>query len=208
MAAAAKALGYEYLAITDHSKAMAMTNGLSPERLAQAHRERPSHQRQAQGDHAAGRERGRHPRGRADGLRGRHLKELDIVVASPHVSLKQDAKKATDRLLRAIDNKYVNIIGHPTGRLINGRAGLPLEMDKIIKAAADSGTALEINAGYPRPGPQRHQRPRARPQAGRDAQHRHPDCVTATGELRARLPAEVRRRPRGGRGCTATAKKS
>jgi DNA polymerase (family 10) len=78
------------------------------------------------------------------------LKLLDIVVASPHVSLKQDSKKATDRLLRAIDNKYVNIIGHPTGRLINGREGLPLELDKIFDRAAKSGTALEINAGYPR----------------------------------------------------------
>ena len=71
-------------------------------------------------------------------------------MASPHVSLKQDARKATDRLLRAIENKYVTIVGHPTGRLINRREGLPLEMDKIIRAAADSGTALEINASYPR----------------------------------------------------------
>src|SRR5438094_1864404 len=78
------------------------------------------------------------------------LKLLDIVVASPHVSLKQDARKSTDRLLRAIDNKYVTIIGHPTGRLINGRAGLPLELDKIFDRAAKNGTALEINAGYPR----------------------------------------------------------
>ena len=78
------------------------------------------------------------------------LTELDIVVASPHVSLKQDAKKATDRLLRAIENRYVNIIGHPTGRLIDRRPGLPLDFDPIFKAAAADGTALEINAGYPR----------------------------------------------------------
>ena len=51
------------------------------------------------------------------------LAELDIVVASPHVALKQDEKKATDRILRAIENRYVNIIGHPTGRLINRRRG-------------------------------------------------------------------------------------
>ncbi|MGN6725685.1 MAG: DNA polymerase III, partial [Tepidisphaeraceae bacterium] len=78
------------------------------------------------------------------------LKELDFVIASPHVSLKQDAAKATDRLLRAIDSKYVNIIGHPTGRLINSRAGLPLEIEKIVRRAADAGVALEINAGWPR----------------------------------------------------------
>jgi DNA polymerase (family 10) len=78
------------------------------------------------------------------------LAQLDIVVASPHVSLKQDAKKATERLLRAIENKYVNIIGHPTGRLINRRDGLQLDMGRIIQDAAQSGTALEINASYPR----------------------------------------------------------
>ncbi len=78
------------------------------------------------------------------------LKELDIVIASPHLSLKQDTQKSTDRLLRAIDNRYVNVIGHPTGRLINGRDGLPLDLEPIFQAAAASGTAMEINASYPR----------------------------------------------------------
>ena len=78
------------------------------------------------------------------------LAELDIVVASPHISLKQDSAKATDRILRAIDNRYVNVIGHPTGRLIFGRDGLPLNFPRIFKAAADTGTALEINAAFPR----------------------------------------------------------
>jgi DNA polymerase (family 10) len=150
MAAAAKALGYEYLAITDHSKAMAMTNGLSPERLLKHIENVHRISGRLKGiTLLAGSEVDILADGRMD-YEDDILKELDIVVASPHVSLKQDAKKATDRLLRAIENKYVNIIGHPTGRLINGRAGLPLEMDKIIRAAADSGTALEINAGYPR----------------------------------------------------------
>jgi DNA polymerase (family 10) len=150
MAAAAKALGYEYLAITDHSKAMAMTNGLSPERLLKHIENVHRISGRLKGiTLLAGSEVDILADGRMD-YEDDILKELDIVVASPHVSLKQDAKKATDRLLRAIENKYVNIIGHPTGRLINGRAGLPLEMDKITRAAADSGTALEINAGYPR----------------------------------------------------------
>jgi DNA polymerase (family 10) len=78
------------------------------------------------------------------------LKELDIVVCSPHVALKQDEKKATDRIVRAIETRYVNIIGHPTGRLIGGRAGLPLEMSKVVEAAAKAGVALEINSGWPR----------------------------------------------------------
>jgi DNA polymerase (family 10) len=78
------------------------------------------------------------------------LAELDYVVASPHVSLKQDDVKATDRIVRAIETKYVNVIGHPTGRLIDRRAGLPLNFERVFKAAAATGTALEINAGYPR----------------------------------------------------------
>jgi DNA polymerase (family 10) len=78
------------------------------------------------------------------------LKELDIVIASPHFSLKQNETKATDRLKRAIDLRYVNIIGHPTGRLINRREGLPLDFSQIVERAAANGTALEINASYPR----------------------------------------------------------
>jgi DNA polymerase (family 10) len=78
------------------------------------------------------------------------LADLDIVIASPHVSLKQDEQKATDRMLRAIENRYVNIIGHPTGRLIGGREGLPLNFPKVFEAAAKAGVALEINSGYPR----------------------------------------------------------
>jgi DNA polymerase (family 10) len=78
------------------------------------------------------------------------LAELDIVIGSPHVALKQDERKATDRILRAIDNRYVNLIGHPTGRLINRREGLPLDFPKVFDRAAKAGVALEINSGYPR----------------------------------------------------------
>ena len=78
------------------------------------------------------------------------LAELDWVVASPHVALRQEEKKATDRILRAIDNPYVNVIGHPTGRLINARAGLPLDFAAVYQRAAETGTALEINASYQR----------------------------------------------------------
>lgn len=150
MAATAKALGYEYLAITDHSKALAMTNGLSVERLKQHIKDVHRIGDKLKGiTLLAGSEVDILADGRMD-YEDDVLKELDIVVASPHVSLKQDAKKATDRLLRAIDNRYVTLIGHPTGRLINGRDGLPLDMGKIIELAAQTGTALEINASYPR----------------------------------------------------------
>ncbi|HEX3356095.1 MAG TPA: DNA polymerase/3'-5' exonuclease PolX [Tepidisphaeraceae bacterium] len=150
MAAAAKAAGYEFLAITDHSKAMAMANGLTVDRLIKHIEQIHKVSDKLKGiTLLAGAEVDILADGRMD-YEDDVLKLLDIVVASPHVSLKQDTKKATDRLLRAIDNKYVNIIGHPTGRLINTREGLPLEMDKLFKAAAANGTALEINAGYPR----------------------------------------------------------
>jgi DNA polymerase (family 10) len=150
MALAAKAKGYLYLAITDHSKALAMTNGLSVERvLAHAAAIRKLNDKLKGITLLAGTECDILADGRMD-YEDEVLKELDIVIASPHLSLKQDTKKSTDRLLRAIENPYVNIIGHPTGRLINRREGLPLDMPRILKAAAQTGTALEINASYPR----------------------------------------------------------
>lgn len=150
MAQAAIALGYEFLAITDHSKSQVIANGLTEDRLL----------KHVQAIHKvgdrikgikllAGCEVDILPDGRLD-FADAILAELDIVVASPHISLKQDESKASDRMLRAIENPYVNIIGHPTGRLINRREGLPLDFPKIFAAASKSGTALEINAGYPR----------------------------------------------------------
>ena len=151
MAEAAKALGYEYLAITDHSKSQVIANGLSAERLLKHIDADPQGQRQDQGHHAAGRLRGRHPRRRPAGLRGRRSWRNSTSSSPARTSRSSRTRdKATDRLLRAIDNRYVNVIGHPTGRLINRREGLPLDFDPVIKAAADNGTALEINAGYPR----------------------------------------------------------
>ena len=74
------------------------------------------------------------------------LEQLDIVIASPHASLRQAADVATKRLVRAASHPLVNIIGHPTGRMINKREGLPLDIHKLIDAAVEHNTALEINA--------------------------------------------------------------
>lgn len=148
MAEAAKAMGYEYLAITDHSKSSVIANGLSDERL-RAHIKAIRSVNVRGITILAGSEVDILIDGRLDYDPGL-LAELDIVVASPHVSLKQDLAKATDRMLRAIETKYVNIIGHPTGRMINQREGLPLDMAKLLGVAAKNGTALEINAGWPR----------------------------------------------------------
>jgi DNA polymerase (family 10) len=150
MAEAALALGYEYLAITDHSKSQVIANGLTAERLLKHVKEIQQVGQRLKGiTLLAGCEVDILADGRMD-FEDEILAELDIVIASPHVALKQDEAKATDRMLRAIENKYVNVIGHPTGRLINRREGLPLNFHKIFAAAAANGTALEINAGYPR----------------------------------------------------------
>ena len=150
MAAAALALGYQFLAITDHSKSQVIANGLTAERLLKHAREIRKVSERLKGIVLlAGCEVDILADGSLD-FEDEILAELDFVVASPHIALKQDAAKATDRLLRAIDNKYINVIGHPTGRLINRRAGLPIDIGRITAAAAASGTALEINGGYPR----------------------------------------------------------
>jgi DNA polymerase (family 10) len=150
MAQAAKERGYAYIAITDHSKSQVIANGLTAERLLKHVEAIRKMDGKMKGIRIlAGCEVDILVDGRMDFEDG-VLKELDIVIASPHVSLKQDEKKATDRMLRAIENRYVNIIGHPTGRLIGGREGLPLDFPKVFAAAAKAGVALEINAGYPR----------------------------------------------------------
>jgi DNA polymerase (family 10) len=150
MAEAAKARGYAYIAITDHSKSQAIANGLSVDRLLKHIEAIHKADAKMKGIRIlAGCEVDILADGTMD-YEDAILKELDIVVASPHVALKQDEKKATDRIRRAIENRYVNIIGHPTGRLIGQREGLPLDFNKLFTIAAQVGVAMEINSGYPR----------------------------------------------------------
>jgi DNA polymerase (family X) len=150
MAEAALALGYQYLAITDHSASSVIANGLSAQRLLAHVAEIRKVAGQLKGiTLLAGAEVDILADGRLD-YEDAVLAELDIVVASPHVSLRQPQDKATDRLLRAIAHRYVNVIGHPSGRMINQREGLPLDWVRLYEAAARSGTAMEINSGWPR----------------------------------------------------------
>jgi DNA polymerase (family 10) len=150
MAQAAMARGYKYLAITDHSKSQVIANGLTAERLLKHVAEIRKVGSKLKGiTLLAGCEVDILTDGRLD-FEAAVLAELDFVVASPHISLKQDTQKATDRIVRAVETRYVNVIGHPSGRLINKRAGLPLDFARVYKAAAATGTALEINGGYPR----------------------------------------------------------
>jgi len=74
------------------------------------------------------------------------LADLDLVVASPHSALDQGTDAATDRLIAAVEHPHVDVLGHPSGRLLNRREGMTFDVDRVVEAAADAGTALEINA--------------------------------------------------------------
>lgn len=146
----AKSRGFHTIAVTDHSKSSAQANGLSVERLLahiDAVHEAGSRVRGIKV--LAGSEVDIHADGRLD-YDDDVLAKLDIVVASPHASLAQEPAKATKRLLAAISHPLVHILGHPTGRIINRRAGLSPDMDALIAAAMEHNTALELNANFMR----------------------------------------------------------
>ena len=150
MARAAKEAGLEYIAITDHSQSLAMANGLDEQRaLAHAARIRALDAAlNAEGVGIrllAGIECDIRPDGSMD-LADDCLAALDLVVASVHSAFNQDRQQMTDRLLGAIDNPHVDIIGHPTGRRILKRDAYAVDMPRVIDAAARAGVALEINA--------------------------------------------------------------
>jgi DNA polymerase (family X) len=146
MASAAAEQGLAYIAITDHSKSLAMANGLDePRALAHAARIRALDAEGAGVRLLAGIECDIKPDGSLD-LADDCLAALDLVVASVHSAFNQDRQQMTDRLLRAIDNPHVDIVGHPTGRLILRREPYPLDVDAVIGAAARHGVALEINS--------------------------------------------------------------
>lgn len=143
--------GFHTMAVTDHSKSSVQAGGLSVERL-RAQRYEIEEARKHFGKKItilAGSEVDILADGSLD-YDDDILAWLDIVVASPHAALSQDTKAATKRLLKAIEHPHVNIIGHPTGRLINRRKGLEPAMDEIIAAAVEHDTALEINAHWMR----------------------------------------------------------
>jgi DNA polymerase (family X) len=145
MAEAARAAGLEYLAITDHSQSLAMANGLDETR-ARAHAAR-IRALDAEGVGVrllAGIECDIRPDGSLD-LADDCLASLDLVVASVHSGFNQDRDRMTDRVLRAIASPHVDVLGHPTGRLILRREPYAIDVDAVTAAAARSGVALEIN---------------------------------------------------------------
>lgn len=147
MAQAAIARGLTVLAVTDHSQSLGVANGLTPERLA-AQRKEIDRVQKTLGDKIKLLQ-GAEVEIKADGTldyADSVLASLDIVVASLHTSLRQPRQQITQRLLNAIRNPHVDIIGHPTGRLIPDREGADLDLDAVLAAAKESGVALEINA--------------------------------------------------------------
>ncbi len=150
LASLAKARGFHTIAVTDHSRASAQANGLSVERLLK-HIDAISEVEAKIGGIRilAGSEVDIMADGRLD-YDDDILAKLDIVVASPHTALKQAPQAATDRLLCAIRHPLVHILGHPTGRIIQGREGLNPNMELLCKTAKDCGTAMEINCHWSR----------------------------------------------------------
>ena len=146
LAAAAREAGLEILAITDHSAAAVIAGGLSADRLRDHMAAVRKANQEIEGIHLlAGSEVDILPDGNLD-YDDDLLAALDIVVASPHLALRQEGKLATPRLLKAIEHPFTDIIGHPSGRLIGKRPGLDLDYGLLLPAAAAHQTALEINA--------------------------------------------------------------
>ncbi len=146
MAEAARDLGYEYIAITDHSKRIAMVHGFDEERLARRNEEIDRLNSQVSGililksievDILED--------GSLD-LADWALKGLDLTICSIHSKFNLNREKQTERLIRAMDNPRFTILGHPSGRLINERKPYDVDMERLIKAARERGCVLELNA--------------------------------------------------------------
>ena len=146
MADAASERGYRYLVISDHTQSLGIANGLTVERL---------HAQRAEIDALNGRWddfvllQGCELEIKADGsldFPDDVLAELDFVVASVHTSLRQDRVQITARVLNALRNPYVDVIGHPSGRILGQREASALDLGAVIEVAAETGTALEVNS--------------------------------------------------------------
>ena len=148
MGSAAKKLGYEYIALTDHSKAVTVANGLDEKRTLEQIKKIRSAQEKVPGIRLlAGSEVDILKDGALD-LDDEVLAQLDVVVCSVHSYMNLDSAEMTDRILAAIENPYTQVLAHPTGRLVLRRDPFLYDMEKILDAAKKHGVAMECNA-YP-----------------------------------------------------------
>ncbi len=148
IAIAARAMGYEYVAICDHSRSLAIANGLTVERLRDQMAEIDRLNDTLEGFTIL---KGCEVDIKADGsldMPDDVLEELDIVVASIHSGMSQGAEEMTGRVIAALQSPYVTILGHPTARILGRREPTRLDIDRAIEAAVDNGKVLEVNA-YP-----------------------------------------------------------
>jgi len=146
MAEAARARGYSYLLISDHSQGLGVARGLTPERL-QAQREEIERLNGRWTDFKL--LHGVEVEIRSDGcldLPDEVLAGLDVVIASVHSGLRQDRERMTARVVAAMRNPHVDIIGHPSGRLIGQREESSVDLDEVLRVAAETGTIVEVNA--------------------------------------------------------------
>jgi len=148
LALEAERRGFEYIAVTDHSGSLGIANGLKPDRL----------ERQIEAIHQfnesqdgirilCGSEVDIHADGTLD-FPDSLLERLDVVIAAVHIALDQPRDKMTERVCRALENPHVDILAHPTARLLGRRPPVELDMEKVFSTAAETGTALEINAHF------------------------------------------------------------
>ena len=145
MAQGAQALGYRYLGVTDHSPRIKVVNGLGAERLLAQSREMAEVQAQVQDvTLLQGIEVDILEDGALD-LPDDVLGLLDVVIASPHVKLRQERAAMTERMLRAVSNPHVDVVGHPTGRRPGSREGASYDFEAVFKEAARNNIALEID---------------------------------------------------------------
>lgn len=145
MAQGAQALGYRYLGITDHSPRITVVHGLDAERLLAQSQEMAEVQKQVPGvTLLQGIEVDILEDGSLD-LPDAVLEILDVVIASPHVKLRQEPALMTERMLKAVAHPHVDVIGHPTGRRPGSREGATYDFELVFKEAAKHGVALEID---------------------------------------------------------------
>ena len=146
MAEAARARGYQYAVISDHTQSLGVAGGLTPERLRKQRAEINRLNEQF-GDFRL--LQGAEVEIKADGsldFPDEVLSELDVVVASIHSGLRQERERITSRLISAMRNPHVDVIGHPLGRILGQREASAVDMDTVLKVAVETGTILEVNA--------------------------------------------------------------